>query len=236
MKNNIRFVVWILAGLLALMLPSSGFASEEQKDKPATPTQAIVYKPPLRGAPVGRVGGGTRGVDSNTPVLAALVPEHIGLTLQEQPSLYWYLSKSTAHFGEFTLIDDQSVQPLLEKRIDSPIKAGIHTVRLADHNVHLSIGKRYKWFVAIVLDPNHRSKDIIAGGVIEPIETPETLRSKLDRAKGTDIPYIYAESGIWYDTLSSISDLIDAAPNDSRLRCQRLSLLEQVGLPRVEGE
>ena len=76
-----------------------------------------VYKPPRRGAPAGRVGGGTRGIESDKPIIAALVPEQIGLTLQEQPSLYWYLSKPTEYLIEFTLIDEQSVQPILEKRI-----------------------------------------------------------------------------------------------------------------------
>jgi hypothetical protein len=33
--------------------------------------------------------------------------------------------------------------------------------------------------------------------------------------------------------LTSISELIDAAPNDRVLRQQRASLLEQVGLPEI---
>ena len=42
-----------------------------------------VYKPPLRGAPGGRVGGGTRGTPRDLFVLSALAPDHSGLTVQE---------------------------------------------------------------------------------------------------------------------------------------------------------
>ena len=241
----ISVLVWILIGLLAVMIPLSSLASDEQKKKPkqenvkskkkkqGTTAGIPVYKPPLRGAPVGRVGGGTRGFGSEMPILAALVPEHTGLTFKEQPSLYWYLSKPADYLVEFTLIDKQSIQPLLEKRIAAPVKAGVHCMRLANHGIELSKGKQYKWFVALVLDPEHRSKDIIAGGAIELINFPKALQAKVVRAEKEKIPNMYAEAGVWYDALSAISGLIDAAPNDVVLRRKRASLLKQVGLSQV---
>lgn len=241
----ISVFVWILIGLLTVMIPLTSLASDEQKKKPKqqdvtskkkkpdTTAGIPVYKPPLRGAPVGRVGGGTRGVGSEMPMLAALVPEHTGLTFKEQPSLYWYLSKPSDYLVEFTLIDKQSIQPLLEKRIAAPVKAGVHCMHLADHGTGLSKGKQYKWFVALVLDPEHRSKDIIAGGAIELIDFPKALQAKLARAEKEKIPNMYAEAGIWYDALTAISELIDAAPNDLILRRKRASLLKQVGLSQV---
>ena len=47
------------------------------------------------------------------------------------------------------------------------------------------------------------------------------------------MPSIYAESGIWYDAIMAISELIEASPKDMNLRKQRAGLLEQVGLPEV---
>ncbi len=84
-----------------------------------------------------------------------------------------------------------------------------------------------------VPDPDDRSKDIRAGRLIERIEVPESLRSKLAQAEKGEIPQIYAEAGIWYDALMAISDLIDAASGDAVLRIQLSGLLEQVGLPEV---
>jgi hypothetical protein len=166
-------------------------------------------------------------------VLSVLAPDHTGLTVQEQPSLYWYLSKSTTYPIELTIIDDQTTKPLLERRISGPVQPGVQRVRLADDGVRLSLGVPYRWFVALVIDPDKRSRDILAGGAIERISPPETLRAKLARTEKTQVPSIYAEAGLWYDALTAISDLIDTAPNERVLRRQRASLLEQVQLTEV---
>jgi len=218
----------------------------EQKDRPspkglesqksATPNSQPVYQPPLRGAPGGRIGGGTRGIGDERIalfVLGVLAPNHVGLTVQGQPKLYWYLSKPTNLPVEVTIIEDQAVSPLLEERINLPVQAGINCLRLADHRITLLLGKPYRWFVGAVPSADRRSRDIIAGGMIERIDVPESLRLKLSQADKRDIPSIYAESGIWYDAIMAISELIEANPNDMNLRKQRAALLEQVGLPEV---
>ena len=107
------------------------------------------------------------------PMLSVLAPDHTGLTVQEQPSLYWYLSESTTYPVELTIIDDQSIQPLVETRISGPLQPGVQRVRLADYGMRLSLGVPYRWSVALVVDPDSRSRDIIAGGVIERIALPE---------------------------------------------------------------
>src|SRR5262249_48313752 len=80
------------------------------------------YKPPLRGAPEGRVGGGTRGggtlsLGDQLPTLSVLAPNHTGLTIHEQPSLYWYLSGTTSYPVEVTLTLPRSPKPLFETRL-----------------------------------------------------------------------------------------------------------------------
>src|SRR5262245_36475783 len=74
-----------------------------------------IYKPPLRGAPVGRIGGGPRGT-GGLPSLAVLAPDHTGLTVQDQPTLYWYVSQVPTQAVEVTLIEAQGVKPLFEMR------------------------------------------------------------------------------------------------------------------------
>ncbi len=214
-------------------------------NKPAAVTPMPVYKPPLGlGAPNGLVAGGSRGANiclatgpgktNATLTLSVLAPaDHVGLTVQEQPSLYWYLSATTTCQVEVTLTDEQTVEPLLELKLDPPTTPGLQRVRLIDHGVRLSPGVRYQWAVALVPDPNHRSKDIIAAGGIERTKTTEALQAKLGRANTMDVAAIYAEEGLWYDTVAAISDLITTAPQDSALRMQRAALLEQGHLPEV---
>ena len=91
----------------------------------AQPDDTIVYKPPKRGAPGGREGAGTRGFREALPPLTVLAPkDHTGLTAQEQPVLYWYLSQETRHLVEVILTDRQSVKPLLAVRLDPPLQPG----------------------------------------------------------------------------------------------------------------
>jgi Domain of Unknown Function (DUF928) len=241
----VKIAAWGALAGLSLMIPLSGVAGDAHQGQSLSPVveapqqqlsaaaEMPMYNPPPRGAPGGRVGGSSRGIEDRFPMLAVLAPDHTGLTGQEQPSLYWYLSKSTTYPIELTIIDNQTIQPLIEKRISGPIQPGVQRVQLADYGLHLSLGVPYRWSVALVVDPENRSKDILAGGFIERIALPETIRAQLAGASKARVPLIYAEAGLWYDSLAAISEVIDAAPNNSLFRSQRASLLEQVGLPEI---
>ncbi|MFZ4855835.1 MAG: DUF928 domain-containing protein [Desulfuromonadaceae bacterium] len=232
-----------LIGIMAV-LPLSAWGAEDKKprNKPAagqvtaapvvSSPAKVVYKPPLRGTPAGRVGGGTRGATERESFsLLVLAPDHIGYTVREQPCLYWYISKPTTLPVEVTVIERNGVKPALEKVIKGPEQGGIQSVCLADHGVTLRRDIQYKWFVGLVTDADQRSKDILAGGIISLIAPSPALTEKLkEDASGTTATSAYAEDGLWYDALDSISRMINAAPDRKDLRTQRNALLEQVGL------
>jgi hypothetical protein len=223
-----------VACLTTLALVAVISRSEPQEKKNAPPAPGIpVYNPPLRGAPGGRVGGGTRGTGREGFVLSVLAPDHTGLTVNEQPSLYWFISNPSSVPVEVTVTDPAGTQPLLELQLPPPIQRGVHRIRLADHGVRLAPGVPYRWFVAVVADPSRRSRDILAGGAIERIALPEGLRPKLAQADKARLPFLYAEAGLWYDAFGAISELIESAPNDAELRKQRAALVAQAGLPEL---
>ena len=215
-------LVWSSIAVLLLSTPLFLFAAD---------ATFPVYSPPSRGAPGGRIGGGTRGGGQNVFVLSVLAPDHSAFTTTEQPSLYWYISKPTSLPVELTVMDPQGIKPILETQLPSPTKAGIQRVKLADYNVHLAPGAAYRWFVAVVPDADRRSKDILAGGAIERVDLQEDVKAKVAKASDKELPFVYAQAGLWYDALKSISDLIDAAPQNQELQNQRTALLKQVGLP-----
>ncbi|MBN2373564.1 DUF928 domain-containing protein [bacterium] len=188
------------------------------------------YRPPMRGKPGNRVGGGTRGPEDGSACLAVLAPDHTGLTTKAQPSLYWFISESITSRIEFTIIDENSIKPVLEVDIGIPDKKGIQCLRLSDHNVTLLPEKEYQWFVAIVSDPEHRSNDTVACGDIKRVEPSETLTDRLNKAGKMEIPEIYADDGIWYDCITFISELISAGHDVETLCRQRAFLLKQAGL------
>ena len=237
---------WILMVLLvaaALMLSpyatacaqGTGTAKEKttgaDSKKVSTADATPVYKPPLRGSPGGRVGGGTRGASLEAPVsLSVLVPDHVGLTLQSQPSLYWFISRKPAQPIEFTITEKDAIKPLVEARLSPLEKPGIQCIRLADHGIQLRPNVLYKWFVAVITDTDRRSRDILSGGMIEVVAASPELSTKINQAPKAQQPFVLAEEGFWYDALAGVSDRIAGAPKDLSLRKQRAALLEQVGL------
>ena len=209
---------------------------KEQKTQTGQVMKAVLYQPPRGlGAPSAgrRVGGGTRGTNNSIPILSVLAPGHTGLTVREQPDLYWFASEVVTNPVELTLTLEKGDTPLLERRLPVPIHAGVQRVRLSDYGVKLISGERYNWSIALVLDPKRRSKDVIAVGAIERVERAGLDQAALATAPTTDSFYRFAADGLWYDAVMTISELIESAPADPALRKHRAELLDQVDLSEV---
>src|SRR5262245_57748506 len=94
------------------------------QDSESGKSEAVTYKPPLRGAPVTRVGGGTRGM-SNVLAVNVLAPNDTGYTLQERPTIYWFASQPIDKPVELTITSTESLQdaakPVLEITLQPPV-------------------------------------------------------------------------------------------------------------------
>jgi hypothetical protein len=216
----------------AKLVPSGGLEDEPPEDL-LTVSGKPVFVPPNRGTPVARVGGAARALSEDLPGIEALVPLESGLTLEEQPVLYWHLSEQTDLPVNFTLIDLDVEAPMVDVTLQGPFEQGVHGIKLGTHEVRLSQGHLYQWFVAIVPDPEDRSSDRLAGGGIELVDMKSWLRRRLDKAPPTQVPAILAGAGVWYDALSVLTERIAANPDDPEPRAQRAALFEQVGLEAV---
>jgi len=227
-----------LAGVSPLFAqsPPPQPASPPPAAPPQTPPSTQpVYKPPLRGAPGGRIGGGTRGIAGETLSLSVLAPDDRALTVSEQPILYWFISGRTSHPVEIVVMDPSGVHPALDLNVPPPTAAGLHSIRLADHGIRLEPGIAYRWYVAVVADPARRSRDILAGGTVERVEPAPDLSSTLARVGPAERASLYANAGLWYDALATLSQMIEQSPGDPSPQQQRAALLKQVGLPDVGG-
>jgi len=212
--------------------PGTGDTTVQAKSDSAS-GGGFSYRPPMRGAPAARIGGGTRGIGDMTLELVVLAPDHTGLTTREQPTLYWYVSKPVASRLEVTVINDQAIDPALEEEVKAPSHAGIQSIDLAKAGVKLKPGVEYRWFVSAIADPDQRSNDVVASGTIERITPDAALKSKIAGADGRNLAGVYAQAGVWYDTIDTLSRMIEKSPGDSTLREQRAELLDQVGLKSV---
>lgn len=155
-----------------------------------------------------RVGGATRGPGDPPPALYVLTPDHIGLTVQAAPVFQWYLSKPADVRFEFALINDSSIEPLLELNLGRMHSRGIQQLNLAEHGIELQPGITYQWSVALVPDEQARSSKAIASGMIERIAMPEGLAERLVGAGRREQVNLYAQAGIWYDALAVLSELL----------------------------
>lgn len=243
---KLNFIIGLLS---AVFLLDTTVAAEQKKSTKSTSGNVVqvdavtakikvpVYKPPKRGAPAARVGGGTRGVDGVLPDVYVLAPDHVGLTTHEQPTLSWYMSKPTAIHFEFSLIDENGIEPLLELTLEAGnLKAGIQGLDLAKYGIKLKPEVQYQWSVALVPDSKKRSSDVIASGMIERRGVDNSIAERLSKADAQEDVFIYAEKGYWYDAVSELSVLIDKNPGNKILRQQRAELLKQAGLPDELGK
>ncbi len=220
-----------LAVLLALGLTAFNSVGQgASTDQGAAPKTAVKFRPQTSGAPSVRVTGGSRGTGTASVTLDVLAPDETGVTTKEQPSLFWFQSKPADAKFELTLLQENKAKPLVQVTVERSSKAGIQRLKLSDHGVKLSPGIEYQWVVALVTDPENRSSDLIASGVIKRIAPAAELTAKVANAKASELAQIYADAGIWYDSLTALSDQIEANPADSSLKESRADLLRQVGL------
>ena len=229
-------IINVLTGFaLGLLITTSTVKADDKNNvveakSSSESTAGYSYRPPMRGAPAARIGGGTRGIGDTTLVLVVLAPDHTGLTTKEQPTLYWYASEPVPAKLEVTLINDEDIDPALEEVVATPGKAGIQSIDLAKTGAKLVPGKEYRWFVSVIADAGQRSNDVVASGTIQRITPSEALKSEISGADENALAGIYAREGIWYDAIDSLTRMINKSPSDSGLQQQRTALLEQVGL------
>lgn len=238
-RNTIGWLVLAIAGCPALAAagdettpqesptPKQFAANFERDAKIAThaPSDvAVVYRPPSRGAPRRRTGGSTRSDEMRLSV-QALAPEHVARTVQAAPSLYWHIDAATPldTRAVFTLNRDESIEPIASFDLPTPRAPGIQRISLAEHGVKLEPGMEYEWSVAIVLDPDKRSRDIVSQGWLRRVEAPQLNADVTPAAT-------LAQLSLWYDAFERLSDDIDASPSDSALLAQRNGLLRQIDL------
>ena len=202
---------WFFLASFCLVFP----AGAQQGDEPE-------YNPPARGAPSGRVGGGTRGL--RVLPLAALAPDHTGLTISAQPALYYFLPASSGVRVAVRLANEPNAQPLLDKDFAPPAKTGIQRLELKALGVTLSPGVEYRWTVS-----DSRTSST---GMIRRIEPSQDLARKLNGVPSGRSRYtLLAREGVWYDALDEVSRAADSAGTVAGRH--RAALLEQIGLKDI---
>ena len=206
-------------------------------DQPTPPSASLqdseqsLYTPPKKLTPRARIGGTLRGLEGAHPEIVALVPDHVGWTVKQAPTLNWFLSKPTTAPLRFTLNDDRKILPIHEAPLAAPNTAGVQSIDLKALGINLEPNVQYRWFVSVVRNADAPSQDIVAGGMIERCEFNECMieRSVILSCDPESVR-MNALNGFWYDAMGCLCNLIEKSPKDPSLRRLRAALLRQVGL------
>ncbi len=217
----------VLPWLEAWAEPATQKAPSTTISAQATPGVTAPYVPPDRGAPEARVSGGTRGLGNDLRI-DVLTPEQIGLTLQAQPTLFWYNSQPIVTGVRVSIVDDHSNETVLNAAVPGPIPAGIHGFSLKATTVRLALNADYQWSVTAAVAMHNQSLNVVASGMIRRIVPVSTMRGI--SGNWPDAGSAYARLGVWYDALDAFSQAIRTAPQNRELHLRRGALLEQVGL------
>ncbi|MGD1804307.1 DUF928 domain-containing protein [Dapis sp. BLCC M126] len=170
-----------------------------------------------------------------------LIPEtNIGLTLAEYPKFFVYFPTEDGECGypyqpaEFELWDEAG-NIVYVTELKRPDARSIIRINLPDDGSisPLAVGKKYAWRVSIVIDNWDRSADLYLDGWIKRIETTPTLLQQLKTTTPDNHPKVYAEAGIWHETLDSLATLHQSNPNNSTFITQWQDILKSVGLETV---
>ena len=221
-----RAALLVAAVTVAAPPPALAQNAGPEAAAPAAGQSPPLYKPPLRGAPGGRVGGASRSAVRLTaplPRVELLAPaDHTGLTASATPTLYFFVSRPVAVPAQFTISAPSQPAPVLEVAIPSPPAAGFYPLRLADYRVRLQPGIAYTWSVSLVLDPNAWSRNIVASATI--LYDPQAGGLTAGGAGAAAL----AGAGLWYDAVAA------AAQGQNLDRHAALdALTREVGLDRA---
>lgn len=201
----------------------------------AQQNRGITYRPPNRLTRATRTAGtGVRGLchQLSRIEVTPLVPNnHIGQTLSKRPTFLAYVAGAKS--AEFTLVEPNVEKPLLVKTV-TPDAQGIVRVELPESLPDLAIGKNYRWSVAVVCNPNRRSGDVFAQSWIQRVEPSAALTQKLSTTNSKlEQARVYAEAGVWYDAIATLTQANQADPNNSIIRSDLSALLSQVQIRNI---
>lgn len=157
------------------------------------------------------------------------------LTTAAYPSFFVYVPQNSAQALEFVLEDNTSNQELYKTTLKPNKQSGIVRVNFPKNaNLpSLQNGKEYAWSFSVVCDTQNRDKDIEVTSSIQRIQIDPNLAIQLQKAQPRERAALYATSGIWQDTLTTVADLRRTNPNDLGVKTDWEDLLKSVGLEQI---
>jgi hypothetical protein len=199
-----------------------------------------------RGRPGRKGGTGSRGdCLTNGMPLTPLVPaSNMGLTVNEHPTFWFYVpyKPDQAISGEFSLQDEQN-NDVYRTPFTLPETSGIVSISLPSTKAPLKIGNSYRWYFKLycpLQKSSESSSPAFVQGWVRRVSLNDLNRNLETQLKAGKTPLdriaLYAENGIWHDTLTGLAELRLNKPQDVTLDNAWADLLKTVGLEKLFQE
>ncbi|MGB3535974.1 MAG: DUF928 domain-containing protein [Microcoleaceae cyanobacterium] len=210
-------------------------------------TQWNGFEPPRRGIPGRREAGGTRGSTCAVPAstsdsgrMTALIPAStLGRTASDQLTFFYYVPfvlKDTP--VEFELTDENDNTLYQQSFTLTNAKPGIVKLDFSEKNnlPELGVDKNYRWYLTIQCNADDPSANPVLYGWVRRVKLTTAQKIKLAQAPLQERLQLYAEKGLWYETLAVLAQLRSSNPSDSSLQTDWSDLLNAVGLENLVNQ
>jgi hypothetical protein len=131
-------------------------------------------------------------------------------------------------------LTDEADNPIYEVPVKLPEKPGIVAVRLPSNVAPLEVGKPYHWYfkVRVACSASERGTLDYVDGWVQRTELDAATMQQLQQTTPQQKAAIYAEKGIWFDTVTTLAEL-QLADAKTANREDWESLLRSVGLDQL---
>jgi hypothetical protein len=176
---------------------------------------------------------------SIAPVTPPIRPEEsssdkeaaVDSTASAHPTIFVNIpAEVPAATAQLTLQNEAGDQELYSTTFALTGKPGIVGIRIPDSVPPLQVGQKYLWQVSVACNPNKPEERLFAMSWVERVALDPTVASQINQATLREKSALYAEAGIWQDTLSTLAELRLSNPNDQSVAQDWASLMQSVNL------
>jgi hypothetical protein len=188
-----------------------------------------------RGAPTLTAGAASRSGNSAT-LVAVQSSSQKTLTAATAPTVFIYISNTTASEGIFVLKDEND-NDIARMTVALPDQPGIVRIQLPESMMSetLQVGKEYQWVFSPVSNNQSGINTTFINGWIERIELSPNQISRLENTDTLGAVDLYAEAELWQDALTTLAEFAETNPNNSTLEAKWNNLLNQAGMGNLAG-
>jgi tetratricopeptide (TPR) repeat protein len=185
------------------------------------------------GRPSRRVSGASRGemcVPAKKMPVAIIPQTEPQLTASDHPTFFFFVPQNSAQALEFVLEADKTEEPFYKTTWKPTLREPALVSVSLPVNKNLQVGKNYNWKFSVVCDQQVRDKDLSISSVVKYMQPDQNLKIQLQKAPASERATLYAASGFWQDTITTVADLRRQHPRDITIKTDWEDLLKSVDL------